>query len=109
MKSLKFKPHLVQQILDGTKRSTWRLFDDKDLTVGDELIFINSDTGEEFGTAKIMEVIEKTLDTVTDEDYGGHEIYASQEEMYEHYRKYYGGKVGPDTPLKIIKFEFKAK
>lgn len=105
MKSLKFKPHLVQQILDGSKRSTWRLFDDKDLTVGDELTFINSETGEEFGKAKITDVKEKTLGTVTDEDYNGHEKYATEEEMYEHYRNYYGDKVGPDTPLKIIKFE----
>ncbi len=34
MKTLKFKPHLVAQILAGTKTSTWRLFDDKNITGG---------------------------------------------------------------------------
>jgi hypothetical protein len=34
MKTLKFKPHLVEQILTGTKTSTWRLFDDKNIMGG---------------------------------------------------------------------------
>ena len=46
MKTLKFASHLVQKILSGEKTSTWRLFDDKDLQVGDGLIFVNKDTGE---------------------------------------------------------------
>lgn len=34
MKTIKFTPELSEQIIAGTKTSTWRLFDDKDLTVG---------------------------------------------------------------------------
>lgn len=71
MKTLKFKPHLVEQILDGSKTSTWRLFDDKDLQIGDKLEFINKDTLEIFGTAKIKNVIIRTLGTLEDSDWGG--------------------------------------
>ena len=49
MKTLKFAPELCEQIITGTKTSTWRLFDDKDLTVGDELQFINKESGICFG------------------------------------------------------------
>lgn len=107
IKSLKFKPHLVEKILSGEKTSTWRLFDDKDLQVGDELTFINAETGKEFGKGKITGIKLKTLGTVEDEDFEGHERYNSEEEMYEHYRGYYGDKVGPDSELKIISFDFK--
>lgn len=107
MKSLKFAPHLVEKIISGEKTSTWRLFDDKNLTVGDELIFINRDTNEEFGTALITGLKIKTLGTVTYEDYFGQEKYSSDEEMYKNFRKYYGDKVDENTEVKIINFNFK--
>ena len=37
MKTLKFKQCLVDQILRGEKTSTWRLFDDKDLNIGEKI------------------------------------------------------------------------
>lgn len=106
MKTLKFKSYLAQRILSGEKTGTWRLFDDKDLQVGDELEFFDSETKEKFGNAKIITLVEKTLGTLTDEDWKGHERYGSEEAMYEHFKAYYGDKVGLDTPLKIIHFDF---
>ena len=107
MKTLKFKPHLVEKILSGEKTSTWRLFDDKDLQIGDELVFINKETGKEFGKAKITHLKVKTLGTLTNEDWDGHERYSSEEEMYKHYHGYYGDKVNKDSELKILDFDFK--
>ena len=46
MKSLKFYKDSIGSILNGAKTSTWRLFDDKNLQVGDELKFINKETGD---------------------------------------------------------------
>lgn len=106
MKTLKFQPHLVPEILSGQKISTWRLFDDKNLQVGDELSFINKETGEIFGTAIITSLEIKTLGTLTDEDWKGHERYASEEAMYASFRAYYGDTVGPDTEVKMLKFVF---
>lgn len=109
MKTLKFRPHLVQQIIEKKKTTTWRLFDDKDLQIADELIFINKDNDEEFGTAKITDLKVRTLGTLTDEDWVGHEKFKNDEEMFETYKKYYGDKVNLDSEVKIIYFDFKPK
>ncbi len=109
MKTLKFMPNLVEKIISGEKTSTWRLFDEKDLRVGDELVFVNKETGNEFGNAMITKMKMKTLGTLTDEDWDGHEKHKSEEEMYQHYRMYYGDKVGKDSELKILDFAFTPK
>lgn len=106
MKTLKFKPHLCEQILSDEKTSTWRLFDDKDLQVGDVVEFLNQETQESIGQANITLVATKTLGTLTETDWEGHERYPSNEAMYETYRSYYGDQVGPDSELKIIHFSF---
>ncbi|MCB9814547.1 ASCH domain-containing protein [Candidatus Nomurabacteria bacterium] len=106
MKTLKFKPELCSEILAGTKTSTWRLFDDKNLEVGDEIDFVNKETLETFGTGQITQIKIKTLGTLTNGDWIGHERYESEEDMYKTYRSYYGDRVGPDTELKIIDFDF---
>jgi hypothetical protein len=105
MKTLKFKNNLVPLVLSGVKDSTWRLFDDKDLTTGDDLILINKDTMEEFGTARIISVREKRLKDLGDTDFEGHEKFESEEKMYEAYRSFYGDTVSPETIVKIIKFK----
>jgi len=107
MKSLKFTPELVSKIISGEKTSTWRLFDDKDLKVNDSLLFLNKANGEQFGTAVITSIKIKTLGTLSEEDWEGHERFASEDEMYNTYRKYYGDKVGPNSEVKILKFQFK--
>jgi hypothetical protein len=108
MKTLKFTPELCEQIIAGTKTSTWRLFDDKDLTVGDELTFINKQALESFGTGKITQLYTKTLGTLEESDWVGHERFASDDVMYDTYRQYYGDSVSPDTDVKIIHFTFTA-
>ncbi|MDD5437796.1 MAG: ASCH domain-containing protein [Patescibacteria group bacterium] len=105
MKTLKFASNLVPLILSSEKISTWRLFDDKDLQIGDELAFINKETGEEFAKAHITSMSIKPLSQVTPGDYEGHEKYSSIDEMLETYKKYYGDKVTPETEVKILKFE----
>ncbi|MBU1111769.1 MAG: ASCH domain-containing protein [archaeon] len=89
MKNLKFHPSLIEKILSGHKVTTWRLFDDKDLTKGDNLIFLNSDTKEEFAKARIVSVKETTFENLTDKDWEGHEKFSSDEEMYRAYQDYY--------------------
>lgn len=107
MKTLKFMPHLAEMILRGEKTCTWRFFDEKGLQIGDKITFINKKSGEVFGTAKIMECYPKTFGTLSDEDYIGHEGFTSEEEMYKTYRSYYPDReVGPDTELKVVRFEF---
>lgn len=46
MKTIKFRDYLVPLVLSGEKNSTWRLFDDKDIQVGDTVQLINWNTKE---------------------------------------------------------------
>lgn len=109
MKTLKFKTHLVEQILAGTKTSTWRLFDDKDIQVGDIIDVFNKDNGDQFGVVTITSVKVKTLGTLEESDWEGHERYDSEAVMYAEYRSYYGDRVSSDTEVKIIHFTFEPK
>jgi hypothetical protein len=106
MKTLKFKTHLSELILAGEKTTTWRLFDEKNLQTGDMIELVNKETLVVFGTGQITEVVVKTLSTLDDTNWKGHEKFSSETEMYETYREYYGPKVGPDTEVKIIQFIF---
>ncbi|OGM97092.1 MAG: hypothetical protein A3B86_03085 [Candidatus Yanofskybacteria bacterium RIFCSPHIGHO2_02_FULL_38_22b] len=105
IKSLKFKNDLVGKILGGSKTSTWRLFDDKDLTVGDRLVFINSDNNKIFANTEITSINIKKLGELKDADSEGHEKYKDQDDMLKHYRGCYGDKVTLDTEVKMIKFK----
>lgn len=112
MKTLKFDHQLAQQILNHQKTSTWRLFDDKDLSVNDDIKIIdkvdskNPSTWQVIGVAKVNEVIEKRLADVDTSDMEGHQSFANQVEMLEHYRSMYGDRVQFETPVKIINFDF---
>lgn len=105
MKTIKFRPALAKLIIEGKKTTTWRLFDDKNLQVGDVVEMMNWETKEVFGRAVITEVDEKPIKDLSDKDWEGHERFSSDAEMYAKYREYYPNhEVGPDTMVKILHF-----
>ena len=81
MKKLKFRKTLADLILRGDKDVTWRLFDDKNLSVGDKLELIVWETNVVFGRAQIVEVHAKKLGDVVKQDYIGHEKYENKQAM----------------------------
>ncbi|MBI2268112.1 MAG: ASCH domain-containing protein [Candidatus Blackburnbacteria bacterium] len=105
MKILKFSPELVPIILNGSKTSTWRLFDDKNLTEDDKLSLVNRETLKEFAKAKITSVKQTTFGKLTKEDKDGHESFKNDKKMYETYSHYYNCDINKTTPLKIIRFQ----
>lgn len=105
MKTLKFRKSLSELILQRKKDATWRLFDDKNLSVGDVVSFLVWETKEEFAKAKLVKVKETALGELADEDWDGHEKFSSDEEMYKTYSKYYNRQVDKNSLIKIIKFE----
>ena len=108
MKTLKFHPSLVDLVLEGGKTTTWRLWDDKNLSSGDEISFLDSYTKTEFAQAVITNVKETAFAELTAEDWEGHERFSSDEEMYKSYSKHYRNKkVDKNTKVKIIKFKLK--
>jgi len=105
MKTLKFRKILSELILTGEKDTTWRLFDDKNLSAGDIVSYLVWETKEEFAKVKITSVKETTFGELTGEDWNGHEKFSSDKEMYKTYSKYYNRQVDKNSPVKIIKFE----
>ena len=104
-RTLKFRKHLVPLILSGEKTVTWRLFDDKNLAIGDEIDLVNWDNKKIFGEGVLTEIREKALGDIEETDFAGHENYESEEKMYKAYREYYGDKVDKNTIVKMIKFK----
>jgi len=106
MKTLKFSKDLVPLVLNSTKTVTWRMFDDKDLQVGDILKLVNKDTGKKFARAKITGIVVKKLKDITATDLIGHDKkYKSNQEIIEEGKSYYGDMVTLDTMVKIVRFE----
>lgn len=106
-KTLKFRPYLVEPILNGTKVSTWRLFDDKDLQVGDNLDLLNSETKEKFAEAEVIDIQEKSFNHLTEADLKGYEGFKGIEEIVKYFQKYYGDRVTMTTSIKIVNFKIK--
>jgi ribonuclease HI len=111
MKSIKLDHELAQLIVKGTKHSTWRLYDDKNLRVDDRVVFIDKFTSDHnkwnaIGEAVLDEVHEKRLSDVTHADYEGNTVYESSKAMLTTLRSYYGDQVTFETPAKIIRFTF---
>lgn len=104
MKILCFSEPLPKMILDGEKTISWRINDEKNISVGDEISLCYNDK-KEFGKAKVIWVKETTFGDMTNEDKDGHEKFDSVEESYRTYSKYYKMDVKPQTRLKVIKFE----
>lgn len=113
MKIVKLDHELAELVKAGKKTSTWRMFDDKNIMVGDELELLDKvdshdrSTWKPIGIGMVEQVVEKRLGSITEADYEGHELHENVEERLAAYRKYYGDSVTLDTPIKLIHFSFK--
>lgn len=106
MKRLKFSDLLPKLILSRLKDTTWRINDKNNIVKGEELSLCYNN-GEEFAKATVINTEEKRFKDLTEDDKRGHEKFSSDEEMYETYSKYYGFKVTPQTPVKVIRFKLR--
>lgn len=112
MKILKLDHELAQKVQSGEKTSTWRLFDDKNISVYDKVELLDKvdphdrATWRPIGIATITSVTEKPLGAITDADYEGHERFADRNQMLMQCQTYYGSDVSFETPVKIIRFDF---
>jgi len=101
--TFKFSPDLVPLVVSGEKDCTWRLWDDKNLKEGDEVILIARPELKTFGEAVITSVTKKIIGELTNEDKTGHEPFESDEQMYATYTGYYGKTVDASTPVTIYR------
>lgn len=113
MKTIKLDHELADLVRKGEKTSTWRIYDDKNLSVNDEVEFVDKvqkddpSTWKVFANGVIDTIIEKRLGAITDDDYDGHERFENKEVMIQTYQKYYGPEVNQNTPVKMIHFTLK--
>lgn len=113
MKKLKFDHHESNLIRSGEKTSSWRVYDDKNISVNDEVELVdkvdpgNPSTWVEIGVGHVDTILEKRFRDVRPDDFVGQEPHHSAEEMLEHFQKYYGPQVDLDTPVKMIHFHLK--
>lgn len=105
MKTLKFAEPLPSLILNKEKNTTWRIEDEKYLSVNDVVSCLRKKDLSEFAKIKFISVKETTFEYLSFEDKDGHETFSSDDEMYETYSKYYSMEVKPETELKVVKFE----
>lgn len=110
MKTLKLDHTLAEAVRRGEKTSTWRIYDDKDISVNDHIELLDKvnpgdpSTWVVAGMARVDEVVEKRLGDIGKDDMGGHQEYASREDMLKSFQKYYGPQVTFETPIKLIHF-----
>lgn len=115
MKTLKLDHDIAQLVLTGEKNVTWRMYDDKDISVNDELDLIdkvdpsNPASWRSIGTARVNVVVEKRLGDVDKSDVDGGDGLASKDELLQKYQQYYGPQVTFDTPIKMIHFSLHAE
>lgn len=110
MKTLKLDHELANLVRSGQKKSTWRIFDDKDLRVNDEVELIDKvnpaepETWQVFSIARIDKVVEKRVGDIVYGDFEGHGEVSTPERLVEEFRKYYGPNVTLNTPVKMLHF-----
>lgn len=87
------------------------MFDDKDLSVNDEVELIDKvnpddpETWHPIGIARINRIIERRLGDIEESDMDNREGFASRDEMLRTFRRYYGANVTLDTPVKVVHFD----
>lgn len=112
MKKLKLEHDVARLVIEGELRTTWRLFDDKDLSVNDVVELVDKtdpnepQTWRPMGTAIINKIIERRLGDAVDEGMIGVDV-ASGEDILKLSRDFYGKNVTLQTPAKIIFFDFR--
>jgi len=94
-KTLKFKGHFVEAILNHDKITTTRLDDNKDLSVGDMVDFVNSETNERFAAGKITGIKIITFAEMVEDA-------KDKQGMYDQYKFYYNREIAPKDQVKVI-------
>lgn len=110
-KTLKLDHELATAVRMGTKHTTWRVFDEKNISVNDQIELVDkvdpSDmaTWQIMGTAVVDQIIEKRMEAITSAEMAEHG-YNSYDELYASFTSYYGDSIGPQTAIKIISFTY---
>ncbi len=115
MKQLKFNHSFAELIRLGKKTATFRMYDDKDLSVNDRIELLDKvdpkrpATWKSIGTARVDSIVEKRLSAITESDLHECDQYSNLNELLDVYRRYYGDQVTAEAPVKVIRFSLDSK
>jgi ribonuclease HI len=110
MKTLKFDHAIAEAIAHGDVTTTWRLDDDKNLSVNDEVRLIDKvdparpETWKAFGTAKLTRIIEKRVSDVHPDELHGLETVKNSDDLITSLRSISNNNVQKSTRIKLIDF-----
>lgn len=106
LKTMGFHERVVPQIFAG-KTKTYRLYP-KDIKVGEEVAFENSQAGEIFGSGKIIDIVETTVGKIPLGDKAHGETYNKVEELINAFKRHYSEmEITSDTKAYIYTYDFK--
>jgi ribonuclease HI/uncharacterized protein YqfB (UPF0267 family) len=105
MNKLKFSSELVPQIVDEKYTTTWRLFDDKNISIGDIVELVNSQTNEVFAKAEVVSITQKYLKDINDYDMKNHKKYDSLDSIISDFKRFYGDAVNAELIVKMYDFK----
>ena len=103
---------MAELVVAGKSTSTWRLYDDKDLSIDDDVTLIDKvnpndrSTWRPVGTAHINELIQNRLGDITAADGNNTTDLSKPEKLLKTFQLYYGPQVTLKTPIKIVHFSF---
>ncbi len=109
MKILKFAPEQIDKILSNEYTSTWRLADEKNIQVDDEIQLINSENGQSFANIIVDKITIKRISDINETDMVGHAQYETKDDILNSFRKYYGNNISFNSTVKIISFHLNSK
>jgi ribonuclease HI len=109
MKNLKFTPDQIPEIEIGNINTTIRLFDDKNLEVGDFIQFVNSETGGNFGYGIIEQVTQKRLSSLETIEKRFAKVCQNDRELLVTLHEFYGPNVTLDTVARVVRFAYLGK
>jgi ribonuclease HI len=110
MKTLKLDHLYAKQVIEGSKTSTWRIDDDKDIKVNDEINLIDKvnpkipSSWHSIGIARVDVITEKRLGSISDSELAIDDSFKSKDSMLKYFKGRYGTQVTFDTPVKMVMF-----
>lgn len=114
MKQLKFEHSFAQSIISGHKTATFRVNDDKDLRVGDQVELVDKVDRDHPtswvipGILQIESITQKPLASLSSDSFIRAESFTSRKEMVQVFRRFYGDHIDEHTPVFIIDFIYKS-
>lgn len=110
MKMLKLN-HAEALAIQSGKRTTWRLFDDKDLSVNDVVQLVDKvkpgepETWKIIGVAQVMKITEKQVAELSALELE-EQNFSSKKALIDDFSFFYSRKVTPETVVKVVSFNF---